>query len=64
MLDGNACGTAIFQALDSADLIADDAGDAEQIMQIICTQIFEHIEENDPHTHTDSEGGTTTPPNY
>ena len=64
MLDGTVCGTAIFQALSSGGFIADDAGDSEEIMQIICTQIFEHIEANDSHTHTDSEGGSTSPPIY
>ena len=63
-LDGNACGTAIFQSLQSAGYVSEDPGDAEAIMQIICTEIFSHIEANDSHTHTDSQGGATSPPVY
>jgi len=63
-LDGYACGTAIFNTLSGAGYIAGNPGDAENIMQIICDEIFKHIEANDLHTHVDSEGGTTSPPAY
>jgi len=63
-LNGYACGTAIFNTLSGAGYIADDSGDAEFIMQIICDEIFKHIEANDLHIHVDSEGGPTSPPVY
>jgi len=63
-MDGNTLGSEVYQALVDAGCMADDPGNAEDIWQTIGTAIVQHIKTNDAHTHTDSQGGTTSGPNY
>ena len=63
-MNGTTMGTEIYDALVAGGYIASDEGDAEAIWQEIATAIVAHIQTNDAHTHTDSQGGATSTPIY